>query len=109
MERFEIAHFRNKIPFIDLKFHKESPIMNVSNIKTPLMIWVGLEDISVDPKHSIKLFAALWRLGKESIFIRYPDEGHVIIKEENQYDISKKTIEWFNYHLKNLPPGKWMK
>src|SRR5690606_21568923 len=64
MERFESEQFRNQIPFTDLEFQKESPIMSLETINTPLLIWTGLEDKLVPPNYSIKLSMGLWRLKK---------------------------------------------
>lgn len=106
MERFENEQFRNQIPFTELAFQKESPIMNVQTINTPLLIWTGLEDKLVPPSYSIKLYTALWRLKKESTLLLYSNEQHVLVNPENQKDITRKTLSWFNYHLKEVVPSE---
>jgi dipeptidyl aminopeptidase/acylaminoacyl peptidase len=30
----------------------------------------------------------------------YPDEGHAISQPEHERDVTKRTIEWFDQHLK---------
>jgi len=30
----------------------------------------------------------------------YPDEGHAIGQAEHQRDVTERTIEWFDQHLK---------
>lgn len=108
MERFESEQFRNKIPFTEQDFLKESPIMNVKSVHTPVLLWTGANDMSVNPSHSMKMYSALWRLKKKSTFLIYPNEGHVLIDPLNQRDISFKTISWFNHYLKGSPAKDWM-
>src|SRR5690606_21697792 len=108
MERFENEQFRNQIPFTELEFQKESPIMNVETINTPLLIWTGLDDKLVPPSYSIKLYAALWRLRKQCTLLIYPHEQHVILNPANQKDITNKTLSWFNYYLKGTPIEDWI-
>ncbi len=108
MERFESEQFRNQIPFTELEFQKESPIMNVEAINTPLLIWTGLDDKLVPPSYSIKLYAALWRLQKQCTLLLYPNEQHVILNQENQIDITQKTLSWFDYYLKGSKENKWI-
>lgn len=108
MERFESEQFRNKIPFTEIEFLSESPVMNVKTINTPVLLWTGDGDKMVDPSYSIKLYAALWRLQKKSTFLIYPNEEHVLINPLNQKDITFKTMSWFNHHLKDFPKEDWM-
>ena len=108
MERFESEQFRNKIPFTEKAFLIESPLMNVKTINTPVLLWTGANDKSVNPSHSIKMHAALWRLKKKSTLLIYPNEEHVLIDTLNQRDITFKTMSWFNHYLKDLPKKDWM-
>src|SRR5690606_37187283 len=108
MERFESAQFRNRHPFTSQAFIKESPIMNVQTIDNPVLLWTGSDDTLVPPTYSIKMFAALWRLGKISTLLMYPDEPHVLMKPKNQTDLSRKVMTWFDYHLKNRPKAPWI-
>jgi dipeptidyl aminopeptidase/acylaminoacyl peptidase len=36
----------------------------------------------------------------EAQLVVYPDEGHVIWQAEHQRDVTKRTLEWFEQHLK---------
>jgi len=108
MERFESEQFRNKIPFTEKDFLIESPLMNVRTINTPVLLWTGANDKSVNPSHSMKMNAALWRLKKKSTLLIYPNEGHVLINPLNQRDITFKTMSWFDNYLKDLPKKDWM-
>ncbi len=103
MERFESEQFRNKILFTEKEFLSESPIMNVKTINTPVLLWAGGNDATVNPSHSVKMHTALWRLQKKSTLLIYPNEGHSLTNFLNQKDLTLKTINWFNYHLKNSP------
>lgn len=108
MERFENAQFRNRQPFTSPGFLIESPIMNVKTIDTPVLFWTGSDDTMVPPAYSIKMYAALWRLGKASTLLMYPDEPHVLMKPENQEDLTHKVMAWFNFFLKNTSKEAWI-
>lgn len=109
MERFESEQFRNQIPFTNSEFNNESPIMNVKTMKTPLMLFIGDKDQMVAPSYNIKLFAALWRLKKDIVLLIYPNEGHTILNEDHLKDLTIKTKNWFDYHLKESLEPKWLK
>lgn len=108
MERFENEQFRNQIPFTDPDFFSESPIHNVSSIETPVLVWTGADDKMVPPAHSTRLFAALWRLQKESTLLVYPNEQHSLVNPANQEDITRKFMDWFDHYLKGTPKAEWM-
>ena len=41
--------------------------------------------------------------------VLYPDDDHIILKEENQIDLTNKKQEWFGYYLKGNAKADWMK
>jgi len=47
-------------------------------------------------------------LGKKSIMLLYPNEGHVIQKPENQKDLTNRMTQWFAYFLKGEKPADWI-
>lgn len=109
MERFWSGQLRNSIAFEEEDFDKESPLRNVSTIDTPMLLWTGATDTNVPPWHSTQLHTALWRLGKKSTLLVYPDEEHTLSKEVNKLDLSNKIAEWFGHYLKDEPVNEWMK
>lgn len=106
--RFENQQFRIQAPFYSEEFLKNSPIGNVQNINTPLLIWTGNQDKSVDWSHSMKLQTALWRLHKKSTLIVYPGQEHVLTDQTYQEDLYFRVKNWFDHYLKGVPPKDWM-
>jgi dipeptidyl aminopeptidase/acylaminoacyl peptidase len=49
---------------------------------------------------SYEFWHALKTLGVENQFVVYPNEGHLISQLGHRSDILKRTLEWFNGHLR---------
>jgi fermentation-respiration switch protein FrsA (DUF1100 family) len=110
MYRFQSEQWRlGKTPFEDPSLYtRNSPVTNATSIKTPLLLWTGKEDQHVDWHQSVAFYLALRRLGKKNIMLLYPDEKHVILKPNNQKDLSHKIEEWFDYYLKERTSTSWI-
>ncbi|WP_418501812.1 prolyl oligopeptidase family serine peptidase [Flagellimonas sp.] len=108
--RFEHQQLRFSGPYYQLldAYIQNSPINNIEGIDTPLLHWFGDKDGQVDWYQGIELYNALRRKGKENIFLVYPDEGHVLSKEKNKRDYTKRIQEWFGSYLKDEVPPEWM-
>ncbi|MBS7234169.1 S9 family peptidase [Flavobacterium psychroterrae] len=90
-------------------FNRNSPLESVVNLQTPLLMWTGKEDTNVDWKQSIEYFLALRRLGKKSILLLYPKEGHTLTDPVNQEDLSQRVLQWFGHYLKDEKNEGWIK
>lgn len=108
MWRYEFGQYRTTAPFYETKFYRNSPLMHVQNVTSPVLIWTGTEDLQLDWLHSVKLYNALWRLGKKSTLLVYPGEGHVFGDTKHQQDLTEKIEDWFDYYLKGKPNAEWM-
>lgn len=110
MWRFQTEQFNmGGTPYeFPLLYHLNSPLSNITNIQKPILLWTGKNDKQVDPHQSIEFYLALRRLGKKSILLMYPDEGHSITDPVNQKDITIRMIEWFNYFLKDDHSYQWI-
>lgn len=82
-------------------FLLNSPILFADQIKTPLLGFAGKEDRNVEWKLQQEFFIALLRFRKPHISLFYKNEAHGFSKKENQVDITKRTMDWFDYFLKN--------
>lgn len=89
-------------------YQRENPMAHVPNIKTPFMIMHGTADGAVDWSQGLELFNAARRMGKEVIFLSYPNEGHHLTNEANQKDFQKRMKEYFDHHLMGRPAPEWM-
>lgn len=108
MWRFEFGQFRIDAPFDSMIFDQNSPLKSVKNISAPLLIWTGTADPQLDWRHSEKLHSALWRYGKKSTLLIYPNEGHALLDVENKIDLSTKIKDYLDYYLKGSPLQEWM-
>jgi dipeptidyl aminopeptidase/acylaminoacyl peptidase len=108
--RFESQQWRmGKSLFEDMEsYNRNSPVMHAKQIKTPLLLWTGEEDKQVNSNQSIEFYLALHRLEKQTIMLVYPKERHVILKEENQKDLTQRIQNWFDYYLKGKQPESWL-
>lgn len=104
----EEHQFRLTQPFYGPETQRNSPIESIMGVQTPVLIWTSDSDTVVPPSQSMAFHIALWRLGKQSTLLVYPKEGHSLLKEENQEDLSKKVSEWFSYYLKGEKKPAWM-
>ncbi|WP_291117702.1 S9 family peptidase [Flavobacterium sp. UBA6135] len=108
MWRFERDQMRITAPFYSERFLANSPLQYVPSITSPILTWTGTKDLQLDWLHSVKFHNALWRLDKLSTLLVYPDEGHVLMQESNQLDLTKRVKDWFDHYLKDKSKTSWM-
>ncbi len=77
-------------------YEKWSPNLLVKNFKTPTLITHGELDFRVPIQQGMELFTALQRQGIPSQFLWFPDEGHWILKPQNNELWYKTMIEWLD-------------
>lgn len=111
MWRFESQQWRmGKSLFEDREsYDRNSPIVHAKHITTPLLSWTGDDDKQVNWSQSIEFYLALRRLEKLHIMLLYPEEAHTLEKSRNQKDLAVRIHQWFDYHLKDMPPAVWIK
>lgn len=77
---------------------KGSPIVNVENVKKPLLILHGLLDDVVPPEASEEWVESLKAHGKTFEYKTYPDEPHGFLRRKNQLDVFARVecfLDWF--------------
>lgn len=77
---------------------EHSAIGHVENVKTPMMLMHGENDLRVATGQTDEFYIALKRLGKEAIMVRYPDEFHGLSRPIHVIDKYERIISWFNYY-----------
>lgn len=83
------------------KLVERSPLTYVEKIKTPLLILHAERDLRCPIEQAEQLFAALQVLGKESVFVRFPDDNHDLTrggKPRNRVEHCKRIADWFDSH-----------
>ncbi|HEY6974881.1 MAG TPA: prolyl oligopeptidase family serine peptidase [Chitinophagaceae bacterium] len=81
-------------------YAKVSPVTYIKKAKTPTLILVGERDGEAPAPQSFQFWHALKELHVPTQLVVYADEGHSFEKFENMIDVSLRTIEWFNTHMK---------
>jgi dipeptidyl aminopeptidase/acylaminoacyl peptidase len=89
-------------------YQRENPMYHIPNIKTPFLILHGTKDGAVDWSQGLELYNAARRMGKEVIFLSYPNEGHHLENEANQKDFQTRMKEYFDHHLMGREAPEWM-
>ncbi len=85
-----------------------SPIYHADKIHTPLLIFHGAQDTSVQPYQGMALFFAMRRLGRPAWMLNYRNEGHQMGNETNCRDFTQRLIDFFDHYLKEKPIPQWM-
>ena len=80
-------------------YRDRSPINHVDRTKTPTLILHGEEDIRVPLPQSEEFYAGLKAAGVETVFVKYPREGHSIGEPRHQLDMLKRQVAWYNKYV----------
>jgi dipeptidyl aminopeptidase/acylaminoacyl peptidase len=81
-------------------YEAASPIKYIGNVTAPLLVLQGENDPRVPKEEADQVVDLLKRAGKVVDVHYYPNEGHGFEKRENQIDSIRRTLEWFDKHLK---------
>ena len=80
-------------------YRERSPISHVDRAQTPTLILHGEEDIRVPLPQSEEFYAGLKAGGVETVFVKYPREGHSIGEPRHQLDMLKRQLAWYNKYV----------
>ena len=78
-----------------------SPLTYVTNVKTPLLILHAERDLRCPIEQAEQLFVALKVLGREAVFVRYPEDNHDLTrggKPKHRVDHCQRIADWFDAH-----------
>jgi len=82
-----------------LIFH--SPLTYVTSVKTPLLILHAERDLRCPIEQAEQLFTALKVLGKEAVFVRFPEDNHDLTrggKPKHRVEHARRIADWFDAH-----------
>lgn len=85
------------------KLWRQSPLSNVANVRTPLLLLQGEADLRCTPQDNIQLFYALRVLGRTVEFVLYPEEAHVYFtngRPDRRIDHMTRMLDWFDRYVK---------
>lgn len=81
-------------------YERMSPHRYIHNAKTPTLVIHGALDFRVPEDQGMQLFTSLQRLGVDSKFLYFPDEGHWITKPQNAMLWWNTIFDWFGKYYK---------
>ena len=110
LDHWETGQARMEVPFWeDPEAHRRnSPIHEVHNLETPLLMAFGDEDGVVDWDQGTEFYNFARRAGKQMVLLVYEGEDHGFRQEANQKDYHRRILEWFGHYLKGDPAPSWI-
>ncbi len=88
-------------------YTRNSPVANVANVTTPLLMLSDYNDGDVDFTQGMEYFNALRRLHKPVVLLDYPSQNHSLSKRVDMKDYTVRMMQFFNHFLKNGPMPDW--
>lgn len=77
-----------------------SPLRYVRQVQTPTLFIHGENDNDVHITQAEEMYMALKRRGVETVFVRYPREGHGLREPRHRVDALERTLNWFDRYVK---------
>ena len=77
---------------------ERSALKHVAKVKTPTMLVHGENDNDVPIAESEQFYIALKDVGVETIFVRYPREGHGLREPRHIVDFIDRSARWYEGH-----------
>jgi dipeptidyl aminopeptidase/acylaminoacyl peptidase len=85
------------------KLWRQSPLRNVANVHTPLLMLQAEADRRCPAADNEQLFVALRHLGRIVEYVLYPDEYHVYAaagRPDRRIDRMTRVLDWFDRYLR---------
>jgi dipeptidyl aminopeptidase/acylaminoacyl peptidase len=77
-----------------------SPLRYVKQAQTPTLFIHGEQDNDVHITQAEEMYMGLKRRGVDTVFVRYPREGHGLREPRHRVDALERTLAWFDRYLK---------
>jgi len=97
-EEMEFGQFLHQGNLMDVAWER-SALKHVAAAHTPTMLMHGENDNDVPIAEAEQFFIALKDVGTESIFVRYPREGHGLSETGHNIDSMNRCIAWYERHF----------
>lgn len=79
----------------DSQFRKRSPIFDIDRIRSPLILFQGLEDKVVPPRVSREMVETLAENGVKHEYVEYAEEGHGFRQAETRIDALEREMKFY--------------
>jgi dipeptidyl aminopeptidase/acylaminoacyl peptidase len=97
-EEMEFGQFLHQGNLMDVAWER-SALKHIAAAHTPTLIIHGENDNDVPIAEAEQLFIALKDVGVETVFLRYPREGHGLSEVKHQIDATDRSIAWYERHF----------
>jgi dipeptidyl aminopeptidase/acylaminoacyl peptidase len=104
-EEMEFGQFLHQGNLMDLAWER-SALKHVAQVHTPTMLMHGENDSDVPIAEAEQYYVALKDVGVETVFVRYPREGHGLRETKHVVDSIDRSIEWYERHFKAVEPSR---
>ncbi len=107
---WETGQARMDVPYWDdmEAYVRESPVMGIPQLETPMLMAFGDNDGTVDWHQGVEMYNYARRAGKQFVMLVYADENHSNRQEKNQLDYHRRVLDWFGHYLKGEPAEPWI-
>ncbi len=109
-DHFETGQARMEVPYWEdtEAYLRESPVIHIQDLETPMLLFFGDKDGTVDWHQGIELYNYARRAGKELVMLVYPGENHSARQRNNQVDYHRRVLQWFGHYLKGDEAPVWI-
>jgi dipeptidyl aminopeptidase/acylaminoacyl peptidase len=80
-------------------FASISPINNAAKIRTPVLVQHGANDPRDPVTESDRLVSAIRQNGGEVVYLRFPDEGHGVVRRANRVHMYRRIAAFLEEKL----------
>jgi dipeptidyl aminopeptidase/acylaminoacyl peptidase len=101
-EAMEWGAYPHQNNLMDVLWERSS-LKHVAKVKTPTMLIHGENDNDVPIAESEQFFVALQDVGVETVFVRYPREGHGLAEPHHVVDLMDRSVAWYEKHFGLAP------
>jgi len=97
-EEMEFGQFLHQGNLMDQAWDR-SAIKHIAAAHTPTLIIHGENDNDVPIAEAEQMYIALKDVGTETVFVRYPREGHGLSETKHVIDWIDRSIAWYEAHF----------
>ena len=102
-EAMEWGAYPHQDDLMDILWER-SPLKHVAAVSTPTMFMHGENDPDVPIAEAEQMYIALKDVGVETVFVRYPHEGHGLREPKHQVDSMERAFAWYDRHFASPQP-----
>jgi dienelactone hydrolase len=109
-QHFETGQARMDVPYwVDMQAYvRNSPVMFIQQLDTPMLVFFGDKDGTVDWHQGVEFYNYARRAGKFVVMLVYLGENHSAREKPNQIDYHRRIRQWFGHFLKSEPAPAWI-